>query len=475
MKIVNPKTQGVKNEEKEYLALVISDLHLGEEDSILMESSLEINRTYLGKVKEYLKKELGDSKVRYLILLGDAMDLSLARRKQAFQAFRTFLEVFNDLMDRGLIYLPGNHDHHMWVAIQEEAQVFQKIRNGQTPEPYYHALCPRLDKNGLHLPKGIKIGQPYGQKTFLYKLLPKEAQEKGKDFLVAYPNIYIRLGDRSLLLTHGHFFEAAWTLFTDVFPRALREVGLEGLSFKKLEQINSPFIEFGWYSLGQAGELGKLLEKIWDEIHNGRVGPVTNTVLDDLFDYLDEVISFEKENFFSSIKASALEAGSDVVLRGLKEALSTFLSRTFSKKKGRPGSFMRHHKKVLSEEKTKVQRYLELALPSCPDLNTLVFGHTHIPFHNGNLPLDTPGGERRILCFNTGGWITDIYDPGHLALSKPMALLLCDPKEIKPIYIPWPEYDEFEEALDGKTDPEEKRSTVKDLLTKTLNRTDLPH
>jgi hypothetical protein len=44
-------------------------------------------------------------------------------------------------------------------------------------------------------------------------------------------------------------------------------LGLSSLSYRQLEQLNSPFTEFGWYHLGQAGKLSTLLETLWDDVH----------------------------------------------------------------------------------------------------------------------------------------------------------------------------------------------------------------
>jgi len=469
-----------------YFALVFSDLHLGEEDSIFMFADPEkgIHKEYVEVLKSYLLQKLNSSDIRYLILLGDVMDLSLARRHQAFPAFKTFLEIFKELIGETLIYVPGNHDHHIWVALQEEAQIFQKIRHNRPPEPYYYALCPRIDSNGIHIP-GYSIKTPYGKETFLYSLLPESAQKEGRGFLVVYPNLYISTSQVSSLLTHGHFFEEAWTLLTDLFRRSLREMGLIRLSVKKLEQINSPFIEFGWYSLGQAGELSKLLEKIWDELHRGKIGPLTDLLLDDLFSYLDEKISFksssnsrakgifsEIKELFSEVKAKFAEPASDLGLRLLRELIEHLLTHLlFSEKGKKPGSSLRHHTRILSEEKTqkRIQQYLDMTFPAFPESNTLIFGHTHVPFIEGKLDVDTPGGKRKFLCFNTGGWITDVYEAYHLSTAKPLVLAISE-GHIDPIEIPWPGYEEFEallEDLEGKEEREVKRR-VKELIWRKL-------
>ena len=425
-----------------YLALVLSDLHLGEEDSILMhlDPSRGVHWPYLEALRGYLVSELDLSEVRYLILLGDALDLSLARRRRAFPALKAFLEVFQGLVSEGIIYIPGNHDHHIWVAFQEETQVFCKLRQDRPVEPYYYVLCPYLDPEGIHLPEH-HISRPYGRETFLYHLLPEAARSRDLDLLVAYPHIYLRTEKASALLTHGHFFEETWTLFTDLLEKPLREIThLDEITLAKLEQINAPFIEFGWYSLGQAGELSVLLEKIWDELHERGAGPITESILQDLRDRLDREIHFPWWEAFK-------EVFSDLCLDGLVQGIKKLLEQQ-AREKPRSGSSLRHKPEILKEKKTRerIQRYLRLSLPDFPGMNTLVFGHTHIPFQKRRLSLEEDGSSRTISCFNTGGWVTDVYRVSHLLRSRPLVVAFSE-EGIRTLEIPWPEKEALAEIL----------------------------
>ncbi len=465
-----------------FLALIFSDLHLGEEDSIFMQihPKAGVNRSYLKALYQHLSGQLNGQGVPYLILAGDALDLSLARRREAFPAFKVFLEEMKDLFHKALIYLPGNHDHHLWVALQEEALIFQKIRQGQPVEPYYDALCPRLTEEGLRIP-GRKISEPFGRKTFLYHLLPEDSQDKGCGLLVAYPNLYVEVGEAQVLVTHGHFFEETWTLFTDVLKKSLARMGLRRLNFKKLEQINSPFIEFGWYSLGQAGELSRLIERLWDELHAGGPGPITQGILEDLLRYLEEKITWKPhphhgllgrlEEGLANLKERFFEIGSEVALRLFLEiAEKVILPALVSEEVAPKGSRLRHAPKILSDPKSRrrIADYLEMALPAFEGLKALVFGHTHVPFVQGKIEIDTPSGPREVTCFNTGGWVTDVYDADHLSTAKPMVFALSA-QGIRPLDVPWPGYEEFEEVLEGIKEESEARKRVKELIWKKLS------
>ena len=464
--------------DRDFLALIFSDLHLGEEDSVFMlYDKDEVNSTYLEALKAFLSERV-ELPVPYLIIAGDGLDLSLARRRKAFPALKAFLSKFNDLFSEVLIYLPGNHDHHLWVALQEEALIFQKIRTNREVEPYYYALCPLIESGQIRFPRK-EISQPFGQKTFLYHLLPEEAQAEGRGFLVAYPNLYLKEDDSFILVTHGHFFEEVWTLFSDVLRGSLAQMGLKRLNFKKLEQINSPFIEFGWYSLGQAGELSMLLERLWDELHAGGPGPLTDKVLEDIIHYLDERLDFKPkarktffgriQNIFRHLWAGAAEVSSDALLWLTGEIIKHLLmAHIVEEGKPKPGASLRHSPSILSDEKTRVRikTYLEMALPAFPALNKLIFGHTHVPFLNGELEIDTPAGKRKIVCFNTGGWVTDVYDADHLTTSRPFVLGIKVGGEIESFDIPWPSYEEFE-SIEG-LERDKARKRTKKLIWKKL-------
>ncbi|RPJ84034.1 MAG: hypothetical protein EHM13_05900, partial [Acidobacteria bacterium] len=283
-------------------AIVLSDLHLGEADSVFSAGE-DPDVSFASEAGEALARLIaaelapGQHRAEYLILAGDVLDLSLGSRASAFLSFRAFLEQVTPLFE-ALIYVPGNHDHHIWVALQEEARIFAQIRQGQPVLPYYDAFIPTIDAEGLVLPTSIGGGpdgrvptRPIGGRTFLYQLMPAPARDRQVDFLVAYPNVHIRLDEQRTLVTHGHLFEDAWTLFTDALPVSL---GAATLTYKELEQFNSPFTEFGWYHLGQAGALSEILERIWREFQSRPkvVPPTLEQVTEEVAGFVDERLDF---------------------------------------------------------------------------------------------------------------------------------------------------------------------------------------
>ena len=111
--------------------ICLSDLHLGEEDSLLTafdlpgkpcftkNSHLMIHliiclRHLIGKYNKGEKPAL--------VLNGDILELALSRMNEAAMVFKLFIDYAmldgNELFDR-VIYIPGNHDHHLWETARE--------------------------------------------------------------------------------------------------------------------------------------------------------------------------------------------------------------------------------------------------------------------------------------------------------------------------------------------------------------------
>ncbi len=112
----------------------LSDLHLGEEDSLLtgvdaetgMCDPLEGPVPVLDGLADRLGELIDGQEQRpTLILMGDALELALATDNVAAMAFERFVKstfVEQRLFD-GILYVPGNHDHHVWESARETQYV----------------------------------------------------------------------------------------------------------------------------------------------------------------------------------------------------------------------------------------------------------------------------------------------------------------------------------------------------------------
>jgi len=111
------------------LAMVLSDLHFGEESSVLRygQKFKKGEQPLVNTLTKLIKKGVANERIPFLILAGDTLDFSLASVQDAVEDFRLFLEDVQEFFDN-LVYIPGNHDHHMWRTLQEEIFVVNRIK-----------------------------------------------------------------------------------------------------------------------------------------------------------------------------------------------------------------------------------------------------------------------------------------------------------------------------------------------------------
>lgn len=108
----------------------LSDLHLGADYSILTNSNpLQPSATLaaFGIALRRLVADLGSATTPQLLLLGDLLDLSQSPFHKTAMGFQRFVEALfpsdgASLFSPSVVYIPGNHDHHLWQSINEHDQ-----------------------------------------------------------------------------------------------------------------------------------------------------------------------------------------------------------------------------------------------------------------------------------------------------------------------------------------------------------------
>lgn len=426
------------------LAIVLSDLHFGEESSVLHygQKFKKGPQPLVNTLTTSIKQRVAHEKIPFLIFAGDTLDFSLASVYDAVTDFRRFLEDVHEMFEN-FVYIPGNHDHHLWRTLQEQICVLNRIRGRRKIKDFPQEQIGTI-KDGKLMLEGVDPENLLGYDTFLNNLLPPASRKK--PFAVTYPNLFLKFenSEKDILITHGHFFEVAWTLTSDIFKKSLN---LGTVNYKVLEKINSPLTEFGWYGLGQAGELGHFIGALYKEIKNSEDQKLT-LALNDLREYLDKLWTFKpakREGFFSRIKGVFSKITADVKEEFSDQALKLMvhlvkhliISQVEEPEPYTGGSPLRHCPNILAdpEKKERIERYLAYNLDEPYEFKPyqLIFGHTHRPINNETF--ETPGG--RIAAFNTGGWVVDSKDPDHIIKSRPMPLLISQEGDIGPIDFPW--------------------------------------
>ena len=114
-------------------AICLSDLHLGSASSVLtavdpntLGPDIHQKSPVLASLVDCLKAILSDhsgAKKPSLVLAGDVLELALATTNVAATVFTQFLELLLEdeelPVDSSIVYVPGNHDHHLWETARE--------------------------------------------------------------------------------------------------------------------------------------------------------------------------------------------------------------------------------------------------------------------------------------------------------------------------------------------------------------------
>ena len=251
--------------------ICLSDMHLGEEDSLLtnLTRSHKVDPTNPSPVMTGLVECLGDLILKAndgaekptLVLNGDILELALAYTNEAAMVFQQFVglamprdkELFN-----GIIYIPGNHDHHIWEVAREIQYADYVERHGDMTEPPWHTTKMFVEGATNPVPA-----------YFLTRVIQKFQHLKDKKIgvTVAYPNFGVLDGERCVIFHHGHFTSSHYKQISHWMTWLFKHEPPEEV--EAIETENFAWIDFVWSLLlrsGKSGEKGRLIwKKIRDE------------------------------------------------------------------------------------------------------------------------------------------------------------------------------------------------------------------
>jgi len=403
--------------------ICISDLHLGEEDSILTNlqpASSTVDASKASPAMEHLveclrflildKQASGKTKPT-LILNGDVLELALCELHVSAMVFRRFLKLVlpakrNEQLFERVIVIPGNHDHHLW-EMARETQYVEFLDRNQFKEPLpkqWHTSDLFWDPSANPV-----VSQ------FLTRLLRSYSYLNKMSVHVGYPALGLLNQDRTkcIIFDHGHFTEWLYWLMSDVrqmfFPWTQ-----EPLDVWDVEAENFAWIDFFWSALGRSGDVGVGLETIYEKLQDAKA-----------FEEL-------KVNLAKGL-ATKMDLGvPDFLERKAIEKLIDFLLKRLGERERTTGEC------PLSDEGRKgLFRYLEGPIRRCiadrfiarrikknnvpyelrtPEMlaaeqvpeTAFVYGHTHKPFCDYE---DFRGYSQWVDVYNTGGWIVDALNP----------------------------------------------------------------
>jgi len=374
---------------------IISDVHLGDDHCKLIRGG-NITATYeslKNNIFKFTKKKALD----YLVLDGDIIDFSINSFEESCIAAKYFFRAIEkDGLVKELIYIPGNHDKHVWDAVEWETNIIRRLKEHEDPRGFrrtqpglidYKSNAP-LELSGVSRVVNTKH---YGT-LFLEGLF-----EKGKTLPinVVYPNLYIRTEKDVYLITHGHMLELAWVLLSEVFCGEPELAGKQGI--RELEEFNIPLTSMICTGVGQGGAVSKLFYTIQKEAKRGKTGRMKK-LLDNVMPKLDQLIElpgyveFLDDALLIAIRKAALYLAGDVS--------DSRYDEDFFKKESVRKRFLIFHAASCSQAE-------ELGFEAP---NKIIFGHTHEPL-SYEAPMEIENlsfvKDGKAYLYNTGGWLDE--------------------------------------------------------------------
>ncbi|HSM36867.1 MAG TPA: metallophosphoesterase [Longimicrobiales bacterium] len=378
--------------------VVLSDLHLGDDGSLLTRvdpvsqavDAAAPAGTLVGLVdllRDLIDRNAGGARPT-LIVNGDFLDLAVSRLHAALMHFRQFaglvLAPGDELFDR-IVFLPGNHDHHLWEIARETQYARAIDASGPTLPPMRHSTPPSLDDA---VPSFLLS-------RLLRTVRPLDADEdRQRRVAVVYPNLVLTAGGRrAVILHHGHYAEGIYHLISRAYRWLFPGRPLPA-TVEALESENFAWIDFFWSLLGQSGAAAPDIETLSEMLHYPEhVG-----------DYADRLAA----------RAAAARdlpwiPGDRVEEAVLKHVFSTIAERFAGERF--------HRERVCTAETMGVLgRYLfgptleqvRSELGAVPPELAFLWGHTHKPFEK---ILRETRSARDVAVYNSGGWVIDSLRP----------------------------------------------------------------
>jgi len=389
----------------------LSDMHLGQDNSLLTnllvaDSSLDnssaspVLQSLCDGLRESIKNaNVGTGDKPILILNGDTLELALADVNVASQVFLRFIEcamppdneIFSDI-----IYIPGNHDHHIWELARETQYIeYLKGRNDLT------AKNAKIEAP-WHTTNLIQDPEHPLSSYFLNGLVRHYNNLRTFNIKIAYPNLGISSNDGNnfVIFHHGHYVESIYMFMTEFMSWVFPGRG-EPAEIWDIEKENFAWIDFFWSTMGRSGQAGSDVEVIYEAlpVEKARNKLISNlcTSLTKMSNlpgweewiegkFLEKFLNFLADHIINSERSQTAEVLSADARTGLWKYMEgpvlLQLLRTLRKNQNKPDDIK----------------------PDMPKDITFVFGHTHKPYQSDE---DFKGYPVWVDVYNTGGWVVE--------------------------------------------------------------------
>lgn len=382
----------------------MSDMHLGEEDGLLTNlktGSTDTESTQPSPVmvqlveclRELISKN-EEGKKPILILNGDILELALTTTNHAAMVFERFIELImpadKELFER-IIYIPGNHDHHIWELARETQYVNYIIKPEMTNPDIGKRLPIPWHTTNMFVENDPNPVPSY----FLTKLVNRFPRPTDCVITTVYPNfgLFIEDSQKCVIFHHGHFIEPLYQLMSN-----LRNLILPNREKPRhiwdIEAENFAWIDFFWSTMGRSGEVGKDVELIYEKMHDKvQIRRLFYTFID----------NFAKKKNWPRITTKILGR---IIFHLLKNKIPGF------EKKQMVDFLSQDAKDALKEYmNTPLREQILAEGKDTPNDVTFVFGHTHKPFQE---KMDVTKYPEKVKVYNTGGWVVNDKVPRPL-------------------------------------------------------------
>jgi len=407
----------------------LSDLHLGAGYSLLTGHD-EAGRTApdrsspvqaaLGTALREMLPLLDGGERPTLVLLGDVLDMGLSPMRPVAQAFRRFVHDVvlgggdEPLFAPRAIFVPGNHDHHLWRMAQDEA-LLTTLHAEQVDEDL-------LQHTPLFAPDDHAVSS-----SLLTRLLAAAPALADARVEIAYPNLGLRdaTGQRCVVLHHGHYVDPMYRAMSTITSRRRpRAPGAPppGMSVGQIEAQNGAWVDFLWSDLGSAGATGREAGTLYEIMRDGSAAHAyAQRLAGDALGLLRQLTGVSGQT------PVAAGVTVDHLVRGLIDA--TLERGAQSQRDGydtaTTAADVADLRWYLSGA---VHQQLAQALPTLADgaadphaLDlSFIYGHTHKPYED---ELPVPGYAQPVAVYNTGGWV---MDQPTMSLAQGASAMLID-------------------------------------------------
>ncbi len=384
--------------------ICISDLHAGALNSLLTpvsdsgefqpdQRATETTKAFCAGLNALLVHLRGTTDVPPpdLLLLGDALDLSLSPTERSFAVLGGFFaELYGtagDVLSDQLVYLPGNHDHSLWTT---QVNLNEHLLKSGGTAGFKMVTKAFRDANAAPRIRPLE--------NILAANAPHVAAK------VFNPNFGLFSADqtRAVIFHHGHFIEAMYRLMSDV-QDAMTGARRRQPTVQDLERENAAWIDFGWSTLGASGVLGRDMTNLYYDLLNGSAAVEVQR----------RIAKFLTARFLSldllPQSPETLQAV-EILAKGLVDATIgkiSMLERFDYTRHLSPASV--DGLSAYLGGAVRCQMLEELGTPndntdSVEPATTFIFGHTHKPFESD---LVVPGFDLPVGICNTGGWVLD--------------------------------------------------------------------